>query len=164
MTENGEPRVPHVSAPLPEAYASLPVCEFAFPGELRDRLVGAVLAGRKTTTSCLFLELEADGEPLPRAGDRELVIDSGGRPVAVIEMTEIRVLPLGDVDRRHAVDEGEGFADVAEWRHGHEEFWHSAEYREAIGQPGFTVEDGTLMIAQRFRLAEDLRDRAGERR
>jgi uncharacterized protein YhfF len=146
---------------LPEEYASLPIGEFAFPGELRDRLVAAILAGEKTTTSCLYLELEVDGEELPEAGQRQVVIDSGGRPVAVIEMTEIRVLPLGEVDQQHALDEGEGFSGVADWRRGHEEFWHSAEYRTAIGQPSFTVDDSTLMVAQRFRLVEDLRGRLG---
>jgi uncharacterized protein YhfF len=144
---------------LPGEYASLPAGEFAFPGELRDRLVAAILAGEKTTTSCLYLELEADGDELPEAGQREVVIDSAGRPVAVIEMTEVRVLPLGDVDRRHALDEGEGYSGVADWRRGHEEFWHSTQYREAIGQPGFTVDDTTLVVAQRFRLVEDLRGR-----
>jgi uncharacterized protein YhfF len=147
---------------LPEEYAALPVGEFAFPGELRDRLVAAILAGEKTTTSCLYLELEVDGEELPEAGLREVVIDSAGRPVAVIEMTGVRVLPLGEVDRQHALDEGEGFGGVEDWRRGHEEYWHSAQYREAIGQPGFTVDDATLMVALRFRLVEDLR--GGQRR
>ena len=146
---------------LPEEYASLPIGEFAFPGELRDRLVAAILAGRKTTTSCLFQELEVDGEQLPQAGDRRVVVDSDGRPVAVIEMTGIRVLPLGEVDRRHAVDEGEGFDGVEQWRRDHEEYWHSPQYREAIGDPRFTVDDATLVVAQRFRLVQDLRGMRG---
>lgn len=140
-------------------YASLPVSEFGFPGELRDRLVAAILAGEKTTTSFLHLELEVDGEELPEAGRREVVIDSAAQPVAVIEITGIRVLPLGEVDRQHALGEGEGFTGVEDWRRGHEEYWHSAQYREAIGQPGFTVDDTTLMVALRFRLVEDLRGR-----
>lgn len=142
---------------LPERYAALPVCEFAFPGELRDQLIAAILTGAKTTTSCLYLELEVDDEELPEAGDRQVVIDSGRRPVAVIEVTEIRVLPLSEVDRQHALDEGEGFRDVEDWRRGHEEYWHSAQYREAIGRPSFMVDDATPVIAQRFRLVEDLR-------
>ena len=142
---------------LPEEYGSLPIGEFAFPGELRDRLVAAILAGAKTTTSFLFLELEVDGEELPQAGEREVVIDSDGRPVAVIEMTEIRVLPLADVDLRHALDEGEGYGDVGQWRRGHEEYWHGAQYREAIERPEFIVDDRTLVVTQRFRLIEDLR-------
>lgn len=143
---------------LADEYASLPIGEFAFPGELRERLVAAILAGVKTTTSCLHLEFELDGEELPEVGRREVVVDSEARPVAVIEMTEVRVLPLAEVDRQHAVDEGEGFDSVEQWRRGHEEYWHGAQYREAIGQPGFTVDDHTLVVAQRFRLVEDLRD------
>lgn len=142
--------------PEDEAHASLPVAEFAFPGELRDRLVAAVLAGEKTATSCLRVEFEVTGEEPPTVGAREAVIDSDGRPVAVIETTGVRVLPLGEVDRRHALDEGEGYDDVAGRRRGHEEFWRGAEYRESIGRPGFTVDDGTLVVAQRFRLVEDL--------
>jgi uncharacterized protein YhfF len=143
---------------LPEEYASLPIGEFAFPGELRDRLVAAILAGQKTTTSFLHLELEVDGEELPQAGERQVVIDSDARPVAVIEMTEIRVLPLSEVDRQHALDEGEGYGGVEEWRRSHEAFWHGTQYREAIGQPEFAVDDTTLVVTQRFRLIEDLRN------
>lgn len=143
--------------PLPEEYAGLPIDEFAFPGELRDRLVAAILAGRKTTTSGLFLELEVDGEEPARPGERRVVVDSDGRPVAVIETTEIRVLPLAEVDLQHALDEGEGFEDVEQWRRDHEDYWHGAQYRAAIGRPGFTTDDATLVIAQRFRLVRDLR-------
>ncbi|MDA2807988.1 ASCH domain-containing protein [Nocardiopsis suaedae] len=147
-------RAPEDDASLPSL--PLPIAEFAFPGELRDRLVAAVLAGEKTATSCLYVEYEADGEEPPEVGTREVVVDSAGRPVGVIETTEVRVLPLAEVDRRHAVDEGEGYTGTDDWRRSHEEFWHSAEYREAIGRPGFAVDDGTLVVAQRFRLVEDL--------
>ena len=130
----------------------LPVMEFAFPGPLRDQLVAAILAGDKTTTSGLVADYEHEGDPLPRPGERHAVIDSAGNRVAVIETTAVRVIRLADVDLAHAVGEGEGYTSVAEWRAGHERFWHSAEYRAAMGDPGFTVSDDTLMVAQSFRL------------
>ena len=126
--------------------------EFAFPGPLRDQLVAAILAGDKTTTSGLVADYEHEGDPLPRPGERHTVIDSAGNRVAVIETTAVRVIRLADVDPAHAVGEGEGYTSVAEWRAGHERFWHSAEYRAALGDPGFTVSDDTLMVAQAFRL------------
>ncbi len=132
----------------------LPVAEFAFPGPLRDQLVAAILDGRKTTTSGLVADYEHENEPLPRPGLRQAVIDSGGQRVAVIEITAVRVLRLADVDLAHAVGEGEGYATVAEWRAGHERFWHSAEVRESLGDPGFTVDDDTLVVAETFRLLE----------
>lgn len=130
----------------------LPVAEFAFPGPLRDRLVAAILSGAKTSTSALLAGYEQDNEPLPEVGRLSAVLDSAGRRVAVIEVTEVRVVRLGDVDLQHALDEGEGYESVGQWRSGHEEFWHSAEVRGEMGDPGFTVDDDTLIVAERFRL------------
>ena len=130
----------------------LPVAEFAFPGPLRDQLVAAILSGAKTTTTGLVQDFEHEGSPLPRPGVRQAVIDSAGNRVAVIELTEVRVVRLADVDLAHAVGEGEGYTSVAGWRAGHEGFWHSAESRAALGDPDFTVGDDTLLVAEAFRL------------
>jgi uncharacterized protein YhfF len=86
---------------------------------------------------------------------RQKVVDSAGKPVAVIETTAVRVVRLADVDLAHALGEGEGYRSVAEWRAGHERFWHSAEMREAMNDPEFTVDDDTLVVAQTFRLVEN---------
>ena len=130
----------------------LSVGEFAFPGPLRDQLVAAILDGTKTTTTGLAEDYERDGEPLPRPGDREVVIDSAGDPVTMIEIVAVRVLRVGDVDLAHAIGEGEGYGCVADWRAGHESFWHSAEMRECLGDPSFTVNDETLAVAMEFRV------------
>lgn len=132
--------------------SDLPLVEFAFPGPLRDQLVAAILSGAKTSTSGLVLEYERENEPLPKAGRHSAVVDSEGRRLAAIEITEVRVVRLADVDLQHALDEGEGFTSVAEWRAEHEGFWHSAEVREELGDPDFTVDDDTQVLAQRFRL------------
>jgi uncharacterized protein YhfF len=130
----------------------LPVAEFAFPGPLRDQLVAAILDSTKTTTTGLLANYEHEGSPLPQPGQRQAVIDSAGNRVAVIEIAAVRVVRLADVDLTHALGEGEGYTSVAEWRAGHEEFWHSAEMRAALDDPGFTVGDDTLLVAEEFRL------------
>jgi uncharacterized protein YhfF len=130
----------------------LPLAEFAFPGPLRDQLVAAIVAGDKTTTSGLVADYVHEGEPLPHAGLRQTVVDSAGKPVAVIETTAVRVMRLADVDLAHALGEGEGYESVAQWRAGHERFWHSADMRGSMGDPEFTVDDDTLVVAQTFRL------------
>jgi uncharacterized protein YhfF len=141
----------------PADIASMPRAEFAFPGSLRDQLVAAILDGSKTSTTGLVVDYEHEGEPLPEVGDRSVVIDSEDRPVAVIEVTSVRVVPLAQVDLAHAVDEGEGHTSVAEWREGHERFWHSQGMREALNDPEFTVDDTTSAVLERFRLITDLR-------
>jgi uncharacterized protein YhfF len=123
---------------------ALPPAEFAYPGPLRDRLVAAILSGAKTSTSSLVDEY-GDGEPLPAVGDRSAVVDSDGRRVAAIEVTAVEVVRLGDVDLAHAVDEGEGYETVAQWRDAHEGFWR----RYA---PSVALDDDTLVVAERFRL------------
>jgi uncharacterized protein YhfF len=131
----------------------LPVAEFGFPGPLRDRLVAAILRGDKTTTSSLLAGYGRD-EPVPRPGLRQAVVDSFGHRVAVIETTAVRVSRLGDIDLAHALGEGEGYRSVAEWRAGHERFWHSPEVRSELGDPEFTVNDDTLVVAETFTLLE----------
>ncbi|MFE3943422.1 ASCH domain-containing protein [Streptomyces sp. NPDC059118] len=126
----------------------------AFPGPVRDRLVGSVLAGTKVSTTGLLAEYEAEKEELPPVGERSALIDSDGRETAVLEVTEVRVLRLGDVDLQHVTDEGEGHASVAEWRAEHERFWHGEEMREALGDPEFTVDDDTMVVVERFRVVE----------
>jgi uncharacterized protein YhfF len=86
--------------------------------ELRRKLVEAALRGDKTATAGLFV----DSEPLPRVGGTGELLGFDDEPVAVVETTEIRVLRAGDIDLPFALDEGEGFETVADWRRAHEEF------------------------------------------
>ncbi|MEN8653042.1 ASCH domain-containing protein [Streptomyces sp. 21So2-11] len=134
--------------------SALPLCLFAHPGPLRDRLVAATLSGEKVSTTGLLVEYEVEKEELPPVGERSVVVDSDGRHVAVIELAEVRVLALGDVNLQHALDEGEGYTSVAAWRAGHETFWHGEEMREALGDPEFEVDDSTMVVAERFRVVE----------
>lgn len=135
---------------------ALPVVEFALPGPLRDRLVAAIVAGEKTTTSSLYEEWTRDGEPLPSAGRREVVVDSAGVGVCVTETVEVSTCRLADIALAHAVGEGEGFTTVAEWRSAHEEFWGSAEFRASVGEPQIRIDDDTLIVCEEFRLISRL--------
>jgi uncharacterized protein YhfF len=131
--------------------------EFGFPGTpLREQLVAAVLRGDKTATAGLLVDHERDGDPVPAVGERYAVVDNEGRDIAVIEITEVRVLPVGETDLQFARDEGEGFESVAEWREAHDRFWRSYadEIRDYLGDPDWDVTDETQYIAERFRLVE----------
>lgn len=137
--------------------ARLPRWGFATPGALRDELTALALAGTKTTTAALYAESLAEGEVLPAPGDREVMVDSAERPVAIVETVEFRVVRLADVDDRHAIDEGEGYANAAEFRVSHEAFWNESidELRRLIG-PDFAIDDDTLVFLQRFKVVERL--------
>ncbi len=142
--------------PIRADLAGLSAWGFAFPGPLRDELTALALAGTKTTTAGLLAEMEAEDEALPIRGMREVLLDSDERPVAVIETVECRVVRLADVDDRHAIGEGEGYADAHEFRVAHERFWNGYldDMRTTLRDPDFALTDDTLVVLQRFRVIE----------
>jgi uncharacterized protein YhfF len=114
--------------------------------ELRRKLVDAVLRGAKTATAGLRTDFGPHtSEPLPQVGDRCVLLDFDDHPVAVVETTEVRLLRAGDVDLAFAVDEGEGFETVADWRRAHEAFWSDRE-----------IGDDAMVVAERFKVVERL--------
>jgi uncharacterized protein YhfF len=106
---------------------------------LRRRLVDAVLAGDKTATAGLREE-----DPPPEVGARFALVDDQDVTRAIVEVTESRVVPAGEVDAQFARDEGEGFESVADWREAHERFFER------------TIEEDTLINAIRFRVVARL--------
>lgn len=45
---------------------------------------------------------------------------------------------------------GDGFESVDEWRAAHEVVWHSDEFRDSIGDPGFHVTDESEIVCVRM--------------
>jgi uncharacterized protein YhfF len=112
--------------------------------ELRRQLVAAVLAGEKTATAGLAEEYAAEGEAVPSAGDRFVLDGFDEEPLAVVEVTDARVVPASQIDVQFARDEGEGFESVDDWRVAHERFFER------------TIEPETEIVAIRFRVVEVL--------
>ena len=108
------------------------------------------------STTGLLEEYRREGTPVGEPGDRELVVDSEGRGVGVIETTEVEVKRMGDVDLAFAIDEGEGFETLREWREAHVRFFTSPEMVAALGDPPVEIDDDTLVVCSRFRLVERL--------
>ena len=133
--------------------------ELGFAGTpLRRQLVDAVLRGEKTATAGLLVDYEREGEPLPSVGDRSVLIDDADMGVAVVEVTDVRVLRVAHCELAFARDEGEGFESVAAWREAHERFWrgYADEIRAYLGDPSWDITDDTLFVAERFRVVERL--------
>lgn len=110
--------------------------------ELADELAALVVQGRKTATTGLLREYEEDGNPLPQVGEHRYIKDSQGRPVCVVEITEVCVMPFREVDADFARDEGEGDLSLEYWRAAHKKFF--ADYGGAT--------DDTLLVCERFRV------------
>ena len=119
--------------------------QFGLPGRMREELTALVLSGRKRATAGLVSEYEQEGEDLEHVGECLAVLDDDGRQVGTIEVTQVDVVPFIEVPWSFAQAEGEGDADLEEWRAGHRHYW---------AETGTSVEDGTPVVCLRFRLAE----------
>jgi uncharacterized protein YhfF len=139
-----------------ETHRGMPAWGFAYPGPLRDRLTALALDGTKTATASLGVEFVVEGAIPSRAGDREILLDSADRPIAIVEIISTRLSTIALVDDEFARAEGEGFAGARDWRAAHEGFWndHIEELRAGLRDPAFELTDSTVVVCERFRVVE----------
>ncbi|MEU3573784.1 ASCH domain-containing protein [Kitasatospora sp. NPDC036755] len=133
----------------------LPTLELAFPGPERDRGLAAIRSGEKTAFTGLLEIYRHAGREVPTAGQRFAVLDSEGVPAVTIELVEVRVLPMAEIDDAFAIAEGRGYADAAEWRTEHEEFFGGDGVAEFLGRAP-VIDGGTSVVAQRFRVVDSV--------
>lgn len=136
--------LPHLPEAPPEAWA------FGATTEHADGLLGLVLEGVKTATASALEDYEADGEPVPAVGDLSIILDGGGAPRAVLEVTGIDIIPFDQVSDEHAHAEGEDDRTLATWRRIHERFWR--EFATTDFRPDMPV------VCERFRVVHPAAD------
>ena len=60
--------------------------------------------------------LEADGKPLPKAGDHWIALDGRGEPFAVLHTDTAEMIPFDRVPEEYALWGGEGDLTIDYWR------------------------------------------------
>lgn len=90
---------------------------------LADELGALILDGTKTATCSALWEYEAEGEPLPKAGEKAVILAGNGDPICVVETTEVEIRPYKEVDADFAFLEGEGDRSLEYWREAHWSFF-----------------------------------------
>ena len=133
-----------------------PVGWFGDSPELARQLGELVRQGRKTATAGLLWAWEADQGGPPAVGQREVVVDWAGTPLAVIELTEVRVVPFPEVDAEFARDEGEGDRSLAYWRTAHRSY-----FGRECARLGKHQTDDLAVVCMRFLVVHAAPDSAG---
>lgn len=128
--------VPSLPDDIPPAWA------FGATKREADELLALVLSGTKTATSSALQDYV--DESLPQAGDLSILLDGNAIPRAVIETTEVAVLPYLEVNDEHARAEGEKERTLSSWREIYEKFW------SAHSPLGFSPEMD--VVCERFRV------------
>ncbi len=115
--------------------------------ELADELLGLVLAGKKTGTATLVIELEREEEKMPEVGDYNIILDGKGKPAAIIKTTSVEVKPFNEVEEAYAYTEGENDRTLESWKREHWKYWTRK------GQKlGFVMKEDLLVICENFEL------------
>ena len=97
-----------------------------------DELVSLIASGKKSAGSSLLKDYVACGEDIPEVGRISLVVDAKGKPVCIIEVTEVIQFKFKDVTERVAKAEGEGDLSIEYWKRVHEEFFNASKDALAI--------------------------------
>ncbi len=129
---------------LPPPYSDAVRFSFGDTPEMADRLLGLVLAGKKTATCGALRDYGPGKEAIPVVGRRDVVLDGAGVPACVIETMGVEIKRFDAIDPHFTDREGEG--DYAAWRQGHEQFFH----RNGGFSPDLEV------VCETFRLVEVL--------
>ncbi|WP_153395136.1 ASCH domain-containing protein [Ornithinicoccus halotolerans] len=88
--------------------------------EEADRFVELVLEGRASALTSARSDF-GDEDELPQPGDLAILLDSAGRPRALLATTAVRVAAVGEVGAEHLTAEGVEAPDLPAWRAGHGE-------------------------------------------
>lgn len=114
--------------------------------EPSKKLAELVLSGKKRATASL-MEDEADTGDGGIIGGYSVVTDFDGNPQCVIQTTEVRRLPFGEVDEQFAFDEGEGDQTLEYWRQAHREF-----FVECCRDLGIEFNESMMISCKRFKV------------
>jgi uncharacterized protein YhfF len=119
--------------------------EFGQPGNSRFQLVNFVVNGNKRATAGLLSDYQAEGEPIEHVGERLAVLNNDDSVAAIVEVTEIDVLPFLEVPDRFALAEAEGDLNAEDFRNSHREYWQRTV-------EGFTEDE--LVVTMYFDVVE----------
>jgi uncharacterized protein YhfF len=96
---------------------------FGDNAELANELAILIVRGTKTSTCSALWDYEAEGDALPEAGEKSILLDGQGNPLCIIETTEVFIKPYNEVDAGFAFEEGEGDRSLEYWREAHWKFF-----------------------------------------
>lgn len=116
-------------------------------GDAPDKLAALVKSGEKTATCSAYDLYQKEGEPIPKAGDYSVILDSRGEAVCIVKTTRAYVTAFNQVSQEHARKEGEGDRSLAYWRKVHIDF-----LTRELAQINKTFSEHTQVVCEEFEL------------
>jgi uncharacterized protein YhfF len=95
----------------------------------------------------IFYEIE--NEPLPSVEDYSIILNSKDVPLAIIQTTEVQILPMNEVPEDFAVAEGEGDRSYRYWKEAHVDF-----FTVELSKLNLEFLEEMPLVCERFRLID----------
>lgn len=105
-----------------------------------------VLSGAKTATFTPFDSFEINRESIPVAGEVYVVLDSEEEPVAILEVTNVTVIPFNEIPWDLAARDGEN-ENLSDWQDKMREF-----LEDEADLCGFEAREDSKIVCEIFRV------------
>ena len=114
-------------------------------GDDADKLANLVKAGIKTATCSALCFYELEGEPLPRVGEYNVILDSNEEAVCITQTTKVCIKPFNEISEEHAFKEGEGDRTLSYWQKVHQRF-----FTEELKMVGLSFNTEMKLVCEEF--------------
>lgn len=114
-------------------------------GDAPDELAKLVREGVKTATASAAPLYEMEGEPLPKAGERSVILDARDQAVCIIQTTAVSIVPFCEVGAEQARKEGEGDRSLEYWRRVHRDF-----FQKEMEAAGLQFDESMPVVCEEF--------------
>lgn len=116
-----------------------------------DTLAELTRTGIKTATASAGVWYEGGDEPMPKAGEYNVILNSRDEAVCVTHTTRVYTMPFCEVTADHAYKEGEGDRSLAYWRKVHEDF-----FRAELEEAGLEFSPSIPVVCEEFEMVYPL--------
>lgn len=114
-----------------------------------DLLAQLVINGIKTATCSAAIFYELENEAYPKVGTYSIILNSQDLPVAVIQITDVTLMPMNQVPASFAAAEGEGDRSYDYWYQAHRDW-----FTTALKSVGLAFSDELLLVCERFEVVD----------
>lgn len=114
-------------------------------GEAPDKLAELVVQGIKTATCSAYDLYQINNEPIPKAGEYSIIVNSHEEAVCIIKTLKVYVTEFSNVSEEHAFKEGEGDRSLEYWRQVHINF-----LAKELATVHKTFDENTKVICEEF--------------
>lgn len=112
-----------------------------------EEIIELITDGDKNGTFSLPWLCERGVQPVPAVGDALILVDFGGKPRLVVQLTEIYRKKFGEITNEDTAIDGSPVRDISIWKPLHIDFWNAQ-----LAEFDLTVTDDMPVLIEKFAL------------